>query len=206
MFDQKAWVEYLIRCGVLKFGEFTLKDGSASPFFLDFGSISTGRQFRELGTFFRRRIEETVGFAGIDFLYGPPYKATIMAAATAMELTEQDMPCLFTRKEAKSHGEGGTSFGFRPSAGHRYLMLDDVMSSGATKVTALSVLQEQTCRAVVVGVDRQHKQGDTTAAHAFTAETGVPVISLLTLKELAVFAKDLVPARQHQALLEFCRA
>jgi orotate phosphoribosyltransferase len=206
MFNQKAWVEYLIRCKVLKFGHFTLKDGSSSPFFLDFGSICTGRAFRELGTFFCQRIDETVGFEDVDFLYGPPYKATVMAASTAMALTTREMPCYFTRKEAKDHGEGGSSFGFRPMPGLSYLLLDDVMSSGATKIAALSVLKEQTCRAVVVGVDRQHRQGSGTASEAFTAETGVPVVSLLTLTELTELVQDLVPTEQHRALVEFSGA
>jgi orotate phosphoribosyltransferase len=206
MFNQKQWVEYLIRCEVLKFGEFTLKDGSFSPFFLDFGSICTGQAFRELGISFCQRIEETVGFNGVDFLYGPPYKATVIAASTAMGLTTREMPCYFTRKEAKSHGEGGTSFGFQPKPGHSYLLLDDVMSSGATKIAALSVLKEQTCRAVIVGVDRQHRQNGQTAAETFTAETGVPVVSLLTLQELAELVADMVPQSQHRALLDFCGA
>ena len=206
MYNQKDWVGFLIRCGVLKFGQFTLKDGSSSPFFLDFGSICTGQAFRELGIFFCQRIEETLGFEGIDFLYGPPYKATVMAAATAMGLTTREMPCFFSRKEAKDHGERGLSFGFKPEPGHSYLMLDDVMSSGATKIAALSVLKQQRCRAVVVGVDRQHRQGSQTAAEAFTAETGVPVLSLVTLSELAELVQDMVPEDQHRALREFCGA
>ena len=206
MFDQKAWVEYMLRCGVLRFGDFTLKDGSSSPFFLDFGSICTGQDFRELGIFFCQRIEESIGFAGVQFLYGPPYKATVMAASTAMGLTTHQMPCFFTRKEAKDHGEGGSSFGFRPKPGQSYLLLDDVMSSGATKIAALSVLKEQSCRAVVVGVDRQHRQGGGTASEAFTAETGVPVISLVTLSEMTELVHDLVPQAQHRALLEFSGA
>lgn len=206
MFNQKDWVEYLIRCGVLKFGDFTLKDGSSSPFFLDFGSICTGRAFRELGIFFCQRVDETLGFEGVDFLYGPPYKATVMAAATAMGLTTQEMPCFFSRKEAKDHGEGGMSFGFRPESGQTYYMLDDVMSSGATKIAALSVLKQQRCKAVVVGVDRQHRQGSVTAAEAFTAETGVPVLSLVTLSELTELVRDFVPEDQHKRLREFCGA
>ena len=206
MFSQKAWVEYLIRCEVLRFGEFTLKDGSFSPFFLDFGSICTGQAFRELGISFCQRIEETIGFEGIDFLYGPPYKATVIAAATAMGLTTREMPCFFTRKEAKDHGEGGQSFGFSPKPGQSYIMLDDVMSSGATKIAALSVLKDQKCRAVIVGVDRQHRHGGRTASEAFTAETGVPVVSLVTLQELTQLVEDIVPLAQHRALMEFSGA
>lgn len=203
MFNQKDWVEFLIRCKVLKFGQFTLKDGSTSPFFLDFGSICMGKNFRELGIFFCQRIDQTMGFEGVDFLYGPPYKATVIAAATAMGLTTREMPCFFTRKEAKEHGEGGTSFGFRPEPGHSYYMLDDVMSSGATKIAALSVLKQQQCKAVVVGVDRQHRQGSVTAAEAFTAETGIPVVSLVTLSELTELVRDLVPGEQYRALAEY---
>lgn len=206
MFSQKDWVRYLLRCGVLKFGNFTLKDGSHSPFFLDFGAVCTGPDLRELGIFFCQRIEENLGFEGVDFLYGPPYKATVMAAATAMGLTTQHMPCLFTRKETKGHGEGGMSFGFQPKPGDNYLLLDDVMSSGATKIAALTTLKEQRCKAVVVGVDRQHKVDGRTAAERFTEETGIPVLSLVTLSELKELTKDMISSEEHRALAKYCEA
>ena len=205
MFDKTAWTRFLLHHGVLRFGEFTLKDGSTSPFFLDFGAICTGRAFRELGIHFCQRIDDTLGFEGVDFLYGPPYKATVMAASTAMALTTKEMPCYFTRKESKQHGEGGDSFGHQPQPGQTYLLLDDVMSSGATKVEAIRRLPEQSCRAVVVGVDRRHRHNGLTAGEQFTRSTGIPVLSLVNLDELANTVGGLIPENQFRALREFCK-
>ena len=205
MFDKIGWTRFLLQHGVLKFGEYTLKDGSSSPFFLDFGAICTGRAFRELGINFCQRIDETVGFEGVNFLYGPPYKASVIAATTAMGLTTKEMPCLFTRKESKGHGEGGHSFGYQPKPGESYLLLDDVMTSGATKVEALKMLPDLVCRAVVVGVDRQHRSTGPTASEQFTQETGVPVIALVTLEELVSTVGEFIPETQFRALREFCK-
>jgi orotate phosphoribosyltransferase len=202
--NHKEWTRFLLDNRVLKFGDFTLKDGSSSPFFLDFGALAGGKAFREVGDFFRSRIEETVGFDGVDFLYGPPYKAVVLAAATAMRIEDRDLGLLFTRKEEKKHGEGGKSFGHEPSPGERYLLLDDVMSSGGTKVEALNSLPDLTCQAVVVGVDRQHRHEGKTAAERFTEETGVPVVSLITLEGLVEAAQGLVGEREFAALQEFC--
>lgn len=205
MFSARDWTAFLLKNQVLKFGDFTLKDGSRSPFFLDFGAICRGRAFRELGIHFCQRIDDTVGFERVDFLYGPPYKATLLATTTAMALTTQEMPCLFSRKEAKSHGEGGSTFGHTLTEGERYLLLDDVMSSGGTKLEALRQFPEQTCHAVVVGVDRQHRTHGRTAAEHFSAQTGVPVVSLITLAELVDSAVGLVPEPQLVALREYCQ-
>lgn len=201
---KKDFALFLLRNGVVKFGEFTLKDGSSSPFFLDFGALATGRSFTEVGRFFYERIAEIDGLTSADFLYGPPYKATMLAAATAMAWPNGDIPCLFTRKEAKTHGEGGTSFGYQAQKGQSYLMLDDVMSSGGTKLEALAALSDNACAAVIVGVDRQHPDGHTTAAEQFMQKTGVPVYSLITLTELCECLEGEVEAEFHLKMKEFC--
>lgn len=201
---KKDFALFLLRNGVVKFGEFTLKDGSSSPFFLDFGALATGRSFTEVGRFFYERIAEIEGLSAVDFLYGPPYKASMLAGATAMAWPDGDIPCLFTRKEAKAHGEGGTSFGHRAEKGQSYIMLDDVMSSGGTKLEALAALPGNVCAAVVVGVDRQHPDGHTTAAEQFMQKTGVPVYSLITLAELVEYLDGEVEAGLHQKMKEFC--
>jgi len=200
---ERQFAQFLVGRQILKFGDFTLKDGSGSPFFLDFGALSTGKAFNQVGDFFRARIEETVGFSNVDFLYGPPYKATVLAAATAMRFQERELPCLFTRKEAKKHGEGGTQYGHAPQPGERYLLLDDVMSSGGTKVEALESLPKQHCLGVVVGVDRRHRSEGKTAAQLFTEQTEVPVVSLITLEALVSQCEHLVDEKKHRAMKEF---
>ncbi len=202
--NKNTFTEFLLSQGVLKFGDFTLKDGSKSPFFLDFGALATGGAFRQVGSFFNQVIEEKVGFDKIDFLHGPPYKAVMLAGACALTWSGKDMPCLFSRKEAKQHGEGGNFFGHQPKPGEGYVLVDDVMSSGGTKVQALEMLKGYKCLGVVVGVDRQHEDGGVTAAERFTQETGVPVYSVIKLKSLCLSLDGLIEASKYQAMKEFC--
>ena len=199
----KQWSKFLLNERVLKFGDFTLKDGSKSPFFLDFGALAKGSSFQKLGEFFSALIEEKVGFNKVDFLYGPPYKALMLAGATAM--SQGDVACYFSRKEQKAHGEGGTGFGHKPQSGECFVLIDDVMSSGGTKFEALEHLSDCKCLAVVVGVDREHLGTEgLTAAQEFTQKTGVPVYGLVGLKELCGNLEGSIAANQFQEMQEFC--
>lgn len=203
--NKNKWTEFLLAQGVLKFGDFTLKDGSKSPFFLDFGALATGQAFRDFGNFVCPIIEEKIGFENVDFLHGPPYKAVMLAGACALSWTAKDLPCLFSRKEAKTHGEGGNFFGHQPKPGQSYVLIDDVMSSGGTKVQALEMLKDYKCLGVIVGVDRQHEDNGMTASQRFTQETGVPVFSVIGLKELCASLEGVVEAERYQAMKEFCK-
>lgn len=204
-FKAQDWTDFLLAEGVLKFGDFTLKDGSKSPFFLDFGALSRGSSFRRVGAFLASFLEDKVGFEKVDFLYGPPYKAVMLAGATAMACEKKDVGCYFSRKEAKAHGEGGKSFGYLPEPGEAYVLLDDVMSSGGTKLEALEHLKDCRCLGVVVGVDREHLTAENrTAAQAFTEETGVPVYGLVGLKELCGHLEGKIAAERYAEMRNFC--
>lgn len=189
------FAQLLLDSGVLRFGDFQLKSGKRSPYFLNFGDLHTGPQFEALGKALACVIMEALDQPP-EVVLGPPYKAISMGTVTVNALwNHHRLDCGFMtfRKESKTHGEGGDFLGHRLRGGERIVMVDDVMTSGQTKVDAMELLR-QTARAqgleppvfqaVVVGVDRQEREGDGTAAEAFTARTGVPVYSVATIREL----------------------
>ena len=122
---QRQFIEFALNKQVLKFGEFTLKSGRKSPYFFNAGLFNTGRDLALLGRFYAEALVDS----GIDFdlLFGPAYKGIPIATTTAVALAEhhdRDVPYCFNRKEAKTHGEGGTgrqhTAGARDAGGRRH--------------------------------------------------------------------------------------
>lgn len=183
--------ELLIEAQVFRLGDFTLKDGTKSPYFFNFGEISRGDHLKRMGAAFASVIDSEVD--QVHALLGPPYKGISMAAVIATFMGET--PFLTFRKESKTHGEGGDFLGHRLQTGDRLVLVDDVMTSGGTKIEAVAKISEESQRlaletpakivAVVVGVDRQAPDGKVTASEAFRRQTGIPVYSVLSMAEVA---------------------
>jgi orotate phosphoribosyltransferase len=172
------FAQFLIDEGVFLRGDFTLKSGKKSNFFLNFGNLYRGQQLQRLGEFFAQAL------SGLEatLLFGPAYKGIPLAVATAMA---SGLPYFSLRKELKSHGEVSPYLGATPTAEDKIVLLDDVLTTSATKLEALEQLRPLSLKAVVVGVDRQeaHPEGGTWAEH-FQTSTGIPVISLIRLEDL----------------------
>jgi orotate phosphoribosyltransferase len=142
-------ISLLMNAGALRFGDFTLKDGSRSPLFIDVGAVATGPALRELGELFASAI--ATAFPQVDTLFGPAYKGFTIATATAIALSQVEISeptraarsigVFFDRKEAKAHGEGGQFIGALPHARSRIVVVDDVTTSGGTKEAAFSHIE-----------------------------------------------------------------
>ncbi len=155
-------VDLLVRADALRFGAFTLKDGSASPFFIDLGRVARADHLAELGEHFAAGIARF--FPDADTLFGPAYKGIAIATTTAVAMARSGrvVQTFFDRKEAKAHGEGGTFIGHRPTAASRIVVLDDVTTSGATKEDAFRAIEATfgvRPIGVLVAVDRTRKRG-----------------------------------------------
>ena len=146
---QREFIRFAIERGVLRFGSFTLKSGRTSPYFFNAGLFNSGLALAQLGRFYAAAVVES-GIA-FDVLFGPAYKGIPLAAATAVALAEQhelDLPWCFNRKEAKTHGEGGSLVG-APLEG-RVLIVDDVITAGTAIREVMQIIQAQGAQAAGV--------------------------------------------------------
>ena len=121
---RREFIEFAVKRGVLRFGEFKTKAGRMSPYFFNAGLFNDGEALRRLGQFYAKAI--LAGGIPFDLLFGPAYKGIPLATATAVALDEvgRNVPICFNRKEAKDHGEGGMTIG-APLAG-RVLVIDNL--------------------------------------------------------------------------------
>ncbi|GAB4350780.1 MAG: orotate phosphoribosyltransferase [Immundisolibacter sp.] len=189
---QRAFFEFAIECGVLKFGQFTLKSGRNSPYFFNAGLFNSGEQLRRLGGFYAAALVR----AGVpfDMLFGPAYKGIPLVAATAIALAGEhgrDLPFAFDRKEAKDHGEGGVIVG-APLAG-RVVVVDDVISSGSSVEHSARLIGAAgaTLAGVVVALDRQERgQGERSAVAEVRDRHKVPVIAVAGVAELVHYLEN----------------
>ena len=187
---KKQFIEFMVRCDVLRFGDFVTKSGRRTPFFINTGNFDTGERLRRLGEFYAAAIESQLT-GGYDLLYGPAYKGIPLATATAAALAANhgiDVPVLYNRKEAKDHGEGGRLIGRTPQAGDRVLIIDDVVTAGTSVRESAAILREAApvqLAGLAVSVDRQERGSGTRSALAeVAAEYGLHAFAIVTLAEI----------------------
>ncbi len=201
---QRAFVDFLLEAGSLKFGEFTLKSGRTSPVFLNTGLLDTGPRLQRLGGAYAEAALDRVGADGFDVVFGPAYKGIPLSIATAIALAERgvDKAALSDRKEAKTHGAEASGLptakrllGRVPAGDARFVMVDDVLTTGGTKVEAAALLKEVSpdgqVVALLIVLDRQEVRPDgVDAVAAFTEQSGVPVIPVVTLTETLTYLRE----------------
>ncbi|MCM1579022.1 MAG: orotate phosphoribosyltransferase [Ruminococcus sp.] len=187
---KNEFIRFMADCGVLTFGEFTLKSGRKAPYFINTGKYCKGSQLSRLGEFYADCIKENQMEA--DILFGPAYKGIPLAASTAAALYNKyniDMGYCFDRKEAKDHGEGGMFVGAQPKDGDRVIIIEDVMTSGKALRETLPKLQGAgniSLSGMVITVDRMEKGLDSELSAVRQAEKdfGVKVISIVNIKDI----------------------
>jgi orotate phosphoribosyltransferase len=182
---RREFVDFAIRAGVLKFGEFKTKAGRLSPYFFNAGLFSDGEKLGALGGYYARAaIASGIPF---DVLFGPAYKGITLAAVTAVALAGlgHNVPFCFNRKEAKDHGEGGDIVG-APLTG-RALIVDDVITDGAAKREAIELIRARgaTPAGILIALDRQERgKGELSATQEVSREYGLPVTAIATLADI----------------------
>ncbi|MCR4301352.1 MAG: orotate phosphoribosyltransferase [Sulfuricaulis sp.] len=203
---QREFLDFAIECQALRFGEFTLKSGRLSPYFFNSGLFNSGHKLARLGRFYAQAIADS-GIA-FDMLYGPAYKGVQLACATAMAITDRDIPYAFNRKEVKKYGEGGNIIG-HPLQG-KIVIVDDVISAGTSVRESVQIIK--TAGAAPVGVaialDRQERgEGSMSAAQEVENTLGLHVISIVTLETLLNYLESKDNARRYlDAITTYRRA
>ena len=204
---QREFIRFAIERGVLRFGEFTLKSGRTSPYFFNAGLFSSGLALARLGQFYAAAIQDS----GIDFdlLFGPAYKGIPLAASVAIALAEQhqrDLPWCFNRKEAKTHGEGGSLVG-APLEG-RVLIVDDVITAGTAIREVMQLIGAQGAQAagVLIALNRQERgNGELSAIQEVERDFGIPVVSIVGLDQVMEYLAADPELKKHQAAVEAYR-
>ena len=159
---KKEFIEFMVDSGVLKFGEFTLKSGRKSPFFMNAGAYVTGAQLRRLGEYYAKAIHENFGDV-FDVLFGPAYKGIPLSVATTIAysaLYGKEIRYCSNRKEVKDHGDVGILLGSKLKDGDRVVILEDVTTSGKSIEETFPILMEQAkveVKGLMVSLNRMEK-------------------------------------------------
>ena len=198
--EKRQFIQFLVDSGCLKFGDFQLKSGDRSPFFVNLGQADSGAKLDVVG----RMLAEAslAAFPQASLLFGPAYKGialAVAAAAAGWYRHGRDLRFFYDRKEAKAHGERGRFIGHLPEPGEAVVMIDDVLSDGGTKVAAMEAIQavfQARPAGIVVAVDRRRK--------ATPLPPGLPpVAAVINLSDLCDYLAETGAGAQEQALRRF---
>lgn len=197
-------LEFFVAENVLTFGDFTLKSGRKSPYFFNTGSLCSGRQLATMGKLYAGVIQHIAQFAEAPVIFGSAYKGIPIAVATAMALAgngDGERRAVSDRKEAKTHGDVSAFLGVI-RAGDTAVIVDDVITTGGTKLEAIEKLREASCTPLgfVIAFDRCEPIDDSglTAREAFQQQTGLPVHTILSVYDIIDTRPELAGAlREH---------
>lgn len=187
---KKDFIEFMIDCQVLKFGDFVTKSGRKTPFFVNTGFYRTGAQLRKLGEYYAQAIKNTFG-TEFDVLFGPAYKGIPLSVAASMALSEKydaNIRYCSNRKEVKDHGDKGILLGGPVGDGDKVVIIEDVTTAGTSIGETLPILQAQgnvNVLGLVVSVDRMERgQGEKSALNEITEKYGLKTCAIVTMKEV----------------------
>ena len=189
---KEEFIEFLVQCNALKFGEFELKSGRIAPYFINTGMFDTGSKIKKLGTYYARAINAHFkeDFHGI---YGPAYKGIPLCITAACALADMgiDKGYVFNRKEAKTYADKSAVVGMPLTSDTRLVLVDDVITSGKAIRESLEVLKgcsnPQVC-GIIISVNRQEKgKTDKNALEEVSETLGIPIFAIVTIREIIDF-------------------
>lgn len=187
---KKEFIEFMIDCNVLKFGDFVTKSGRNTPFFVNTGFYRTGAQLKKLGTYYAKAIEAKFGF-DFDVLFGPAYKGIPLSVAAAIAISEnygKDIRYCANRKEVKDHGDTGILLGSPIEDGDKVVIIEDVTTAGTSIQETLPIVKAQgdvDVLGLVVSVDRMERgQGTKSALEEIRENYGLETTAIVTMQEV----------------------
>ena len=188
---KQEFIEFMVDSQVLKFGEFTLKSGRKSPFFMNAGAYVTGTQLRKLGEYYAKAIHDNYGL-DFDVLFGPAYKGIPLSVATTMAISElygKDIRYCSNRKEVKDHGDTGILLGSKLKDGDKVVIIEDVTTSGKSIEETFPILKEQAdveIKGLMISLNRMEigKGGVKSALDEIQEKYGFPAHAIVTMEEV----------------------
>ncbi|MDE6874611.1 MAG: orotate phosphoribosyltransferase [Lachnospiraceae bacterium] len=187
---KQEFINFMVEANVLKFGDFTLKSGRKSPFFMNAGAYVTGSQLRKLGEYYARAIHDHYGL-DFDVLFGPAYKGIPLAVATSMAISELygvDIRYCSNRKEAKDHGDTGILLGSSIKDGDRIVIIEDVTTSGKSIEETFPIIKAQgdvSIRGLMVSLNRMERgKGEKSALEEITELYGIPANAIVSMADV----------------------
>ncbi len=191
---KEEFITFMAETGVLKFGDFTLKSGRKSPFFMNAGDYVTGTQLIRLGKYYAQAIHENFG-DDFDVLFGPAYKGIPLSVATSMAystLYNKEIRYCSNRKEIKDHGDKGILLGSRLKDGDRVVFIEDVTTSGKSIEETFPIIREQAdveVKGLIVSLNRMERGllTDKSALDEIQDKYGFPACAIVTMEEVTEF-------------------
>lgn len=187
---KEEFIEFMVDCSVLKFGDFVTKSGRKTPFFVNTGFYRTGAQLRCLGSYYAKAIQETYG-TDFDVLFGPAYKGIPLSVTAAMAVSEEygkDIRYCSNRKEVKDHGDKGILLGSPIHDGDKVVIIEDVTTAGTSIGETMPILKAQgdvDVLGLVVSVDRMERgQGGKSALKEIEETYGIKTTAIVTMAEV----------------------
>ena len=179
---KKEFIDFMIECEVLKFGDFVTKSGRKTPFFVNTGFYRSGSQLSKLGKYYAKAIRGVFGDK-FDILFGPAYKGIPLSVATSMALSEDgvDVKYCSNRKEVKDHGDTGILLGSPIKDGDKIVIIEDVTTAG----TSIEAQGNVDVLGLVVSVDRcERGQGEKSALVEISEKYGIKTTAIVTMNEV----------------------
>ncbi len=187
---KQEFIEFMVDCQVLKFGEFTLKSGRKSPFFMNAGGYVTGAQLLKLGEYYAKAIHDNYGL-DFDVLFGPAYKGIPLTVATTMAISSlygKEIRYCSNRKEVKDHGDTGILLGSKLKDGDKVVIIEDVTTSGKSIEETYPIIKAQAdveVKGLIVSLNRMEKgQTDASALSEIKEKYGFDANAIVNMQEV----------------------
>ncbi|HKM21120.1 MAG TPA: orotate phosphoribosyltransferase [Lachnospiraceae bacterium] len=190
---KQEFIEFMVDSKVLKFGEFTLKSGRKSPFFMNAGSYVTGAQLRKLGEYYAKAIHDNYG-DDFDILFGPAYKGIPLSVATTIAFSElygKEIKYCSNRKEVKDHGDTGILLGSPMKDGDKVVIIEDVTTSGKSIEETFPIIQAQAdvkILGLMVSLNRMERgKGSKSALQEIQETYGFSANAIVSMQEVVEY-------------------